>query len=284
MVSGAARLPQAALRVADLQAAVHFYCGGLGFWPVLVDDPAGVALVEGPGGASLLLATAAADLGRWPGVRQPAAGAWVYLHHPDLSALAAELQEHGVAGVGPHEPYPGFRYLLATDPDGYEAVFWESLPLTDAEVVAIYRDGPARLAAALAGLTPAGLNLPRAPGKWTIRQIVHHLVDADLGTLHVLRLALGEPGRQVQTDVWDPDDLDAGLRSAERPVEPAVALLTAARAWVGSLLDCLPGALDRSVTWPSGYRAEVRRLLQQVGGHALHHIGQIEQVRHRHGL
>lgn len=171
-----------------------------------------------------------------------------------------------------------------TDPEGYVLTFWEPLPLTDDEVLAIYREGPERLAAAVAGLTEAGFDFPRAPGKWTIRQIVHHIADSDLNTFRVIQMALALPGRQIHSDLWDPDEWMAGLRCGERPVGPALAVLAAAHGWVLEAVAHLPDGLERWVSWPSGHRAEVRDLLRQVGGHLLHHAGQILETRRRHGL
>ena len=276
-----APLPQAVLTVQDLPAALRFYRDGLGFTATALD--AHSARVQAPGGTALVLAAPGADPTAWPGVRRPNSGAWVYLHRPDLPAVAAALQERGMTGDGPAEPYPGFRRLLLTDPDGFVVVFWEPLPLSDEQTVAIYRAGPDRLQQALAGLAPDALDLPWAPGKRTIREIVHHVTDADMGTLHVLHLALTEPGRRISGDVWDDDPTMHTLGYTRRPIEPAVALFAAGRAWVLDALDHLPAALGRDVTWPSGYRAEVRQLLRQAGGHALHHIGQVLETRHRHG-
>ncbi|MDB4896780.1 MAG: hypothetical protein JWN15_3042 [Firmicutes bacterium] len=281
------RAPQSALRVSDLPAAVRFYTERLGFALVPADGPAdgpsGVAGVVGPAGVTLLLATSGADLAEWPAVAQAGPGAWIYIHRPDTAGLAAALAAQGVAGEGPVATYPGYQHLQVLDPDGYVLTFWESLPLSDDEVLEIYRTGPERLQAAVAGLDEAGLDLPRGPGKWTIRQIVHHVVDSDLSTFHVLRLALALPGRQIQADVWDPDQWVAGLDCASRPVGPALSLMTAAHGWIREVVGHLPDALDRSVSWPSGYRAEVRELMRQVGGHALHHIAQITETRRRHG-
>lgn len=275
--------PQAILRVRDLAAAAAYYCDKLGFTPAGPGGTAGTMLLREPGGAVLLLAGPAADLSAWGG--QPAApGAWVYLHRADLDACAADLAARGVTAFrGPREPYPGYRHLQVTDPDGYVIEYWTTCPLDDDTVLAIYRTGPARLAAAVAGLDEAGLNLERGPGKWTIRQIVHHVVDAEMGTFQVLCMALSDPGRVIQPNLWDPDARVRGLAHAQRPIGPALDLLAAVRAWILSVLAHLPDGLDREAAWPSGYRAPVRRLLQQVGGHALHHIGQIQEVRAQYG-
>ncbi len=280
MAGESGRLPQQALRVADLERSIRFYRDRMGF--AVTESSTGKALLAGPGGATVLLATAEADLSAWEGVPLSPPGAWVYVYRPDLPEVAEELRGRGMAGLPePEEPYPGFRQLQVADPDGYVVTFWEPLPVTDEQVLAIYRDGPARLREAVYGLTDAQLDRPWAPGKWTLRQIVHHVVDSDLSTFEVIRMALALPGRQIQTNLWSPDNWMTGLRCDQRPIAPALALLEAARAWVLQAVEYLPGALERSVTWPSGYRASVRDLLRQVGGHALHHIRQIESVRNR---
>ncbi|MFZ5825731.1 MAG: DinB family protein [Bacillota bacterium] len=275
------RTPQVALRVNDLERSVRFYLSLPGFAPG--ERQGETARVIGPGGVPLLLSTRSADLSAWPSVPEAGPWAWVYLHRPDLPALAAELGARGLSAQGPAEPSPGYRHLLLPDPDGYLLAFWESLPLTNNQVLELYRSGSQRLADAIGGLDEAALDLPRAPGKWTIREIVHHLVDSDLATFHVIRLALALPGREINADLWEPDDWMRGLQCSSRPVGPAVALFHASRDWVLEAISHLPDALDRSVSWPSGYRAEVRDLLRQVGGHAIHHILQIEETRRKYG-
>ncbi len=273
------RKPQAVLRVADLERSLQFY-QSLPDFTTNLDD--GLAQVIGPGGVVLLLV--GPDLVPPPGVPLAGPGAWVYLHRPDVSALSAAFRNRGLMSGEPVTPYPGYRHLLLPDPDGYLLAFWESLPLADEEVLALYRSGPERLRLAVDGLREADLDLPRAPGKWTVREIVHHLVDSDLATYQVIRMALALPGRTIHPDLWEPDEWMAGLRCGERPIGPAVDLLSASRAWTLEAVEHLPGALSRGVQWPSGYQAEVRDLLRQVGGHAIHHIIQVEETRRKHGL
>lgn len=276
------KFPQQALLVANLKAATQFYHERLGFEVEAYDEKAGTAVVVGPGVARVLLASQDADLTDYAGMKSMP-GAWVYQNHSDLDALAEELAARGVKAEGPFESHSGYRHLLVTDPDRYVVVFWQSERLPDQDILRIYRSVPERLRAALEGLSAEDLELRRAPNKWTIRETVHHLVDADLGTFNVLRIALALPGRQITSNVSHPDEWMAGLRCHERPVELAIALFTAAHAWVMEVVDHLPDALDRWVTWPSGYRAEVRNLLFQVGGHSSHHVMQIEEIRQRYG-
>ncbi|HXX71412.1 MAG TPA: DinB family protein, partial [Candidatus Acidoferrum sp.] len=41
-------------------------------------------------------------------------------------------------------------------------------------------EAPARLSAAVAGLTPPQLDTPYRPGGWTVRQLVHHIADSHM--------------------------------------------------------------------------------------------------------
>src|SRR5262247_753484 len=51
---------------------------------------------------------------------------------------------------------------------------------------------PARLRAAVEGLSPQQLDTPYRPGGWTVRQVVHHLPDSHLNSYIRFRLALTE--------------------------------------------------------------------------------------------
>ena len=57
--------------------------------------------------------------------------------------------------------------------------------------LAQYADGPAQLEAALIGLTESDLNLAQTTETWTIRQIVHHIVDGDDIWKTCIKAALG---------------------------------------------------------------------------------------------
>lgn len=269
--------PQAVLPVQDLGAALAFWTGALGL--AVLRTGAGWSLLQAPDGAALVLAAPGATH-PWPAAPLTPPGGWVYLHRPDVDTLAATLQGRVTAAL--EDPYPGFRRLMVPSPDGHVAVCWASLPLADAQILDLYRQGPERLRQVLAGLDDRHLDLTRSPGKWTIRQTVHHLVESDLGTWPVLHLALGDPGRTLRPNVWDSDVLARNLAYGSRRPGPAVALLATAREWVLDLVSHLPDALERHARWPGGGRAVVREVLRHAGGHALHHILQIEATRNLH--
>jgi hypothetical protein len=51
---------------------------------------------------------------------------------------------------------------------------------------------PAKLRAAVEGLSSPQLDTPYRPGGWTVRQVVHHLPDSHLNSYIRFRLALTE--------------------------------------------------------------------------------------------
>lgn len=275
------RPPQALLRVQDLARATAYYNRLPGF-RTAAGGPK-TALVTAPEGETLVLQQAGTSPPPSLTAPQAGPGAWVYLHRANLPELAARLRASGLTPDGPTVTYPGWRQLLLTDPDGYVLAFWEEQPVTDAQILELYQSAPARLADVVARLGEDGLDVERAPGKWTARQIVHHIADSNVETFHVVRIALALPGKRIHTTVWDNDDWMRGLVCHRRAVEPAIALFAASRAWVLEALSHLPDGLEHTVTWPSGYTASVRDLLRQQGGHAIHHILQLEEIAQRLG-
>jgi hypothetical protein len=75
------------------------------------------------------------------------------------------------------------RLLRHTDTKG-------KVTMTDIQALLTrYAEGPEQLEAALAGLEETNLDVADTPESWTIRQIVHHIVDGD-DLLTSLRLSL----------------------------------------------------------------------------------------------
>src|SRR6266446_2587870 len=53
-------------------------------------------------------------------------------------------------------------------------------------------EAPARMRAAVAGLTPQQLDTPYRPGGWTVRQVVHHVPESHMNSYIRFKLALTE--------------------------------------------------------------------------------------------
>lgn len=282
----ALRKPTNALRVQDLEWAVQFYHQGLGYH--LDFRAEGVAQVSPPGGVPLLLARA--DLpeidsymydtfSEVPKSKRIYCIAWQDLHQYRADLVARGLTPEPVA-----ENADGSHTMLITDPEGYTVSFWEALRLTDAEIVQRFADAPRLLAEALDGLTEAQLDLVRAPGKWSIRQTVHHMCDSASSTLVRLLMALAEPGRPFRSNPYNQDRWVDKLDHAHRPIGSAVALLTAIHEHVAILVRHLDNPLDRCLEADLAGRVTVRMMLSMLGSHVRHHSAQIRETRQVHGV
>ena len=158
------------------------------------------------------------------------------------------------------------------------------------QLLARYLSVPDAVESALSGLADAMLNISRAPGAWTIRQIVHHIVDADDMTKGIIKAALGQSGCVYRLDWYDPGNRWAQtLEYARRPVAPALALLRANHRQLEDLLRHLPdgwerfGVIKRDASAPEN-KITVAQLMEKQTAHALHHIQQIAMTRHMNGL
>jgi uncharacterized damage-inducible protein DinB len=158
-------------------------------------------------------------------------------------------------------------------------------PLTPAErsaKIEAIRGTPARLRAAVAGLSDPQLDTPYRDGGWTVRQVVHHVVDSHLNAYVRCKLALTEENPTIkpyQEKLWAelPD-------SKTLPVETSLAMLEALHArWV-ALLDSLgPEHCRRTLHHPESGDMTIDSLLELYGWHGLHHEGHITGLRARMG-
>src|SRR5215211_3679685 len=98
-------------------------------------------------------------------------------------------------------------------------------------------EAPAKLRAAVSGLSPEQLDTPYREGGWTVRQVVHHLADSHLNSYARFRLALTEDEPTIKTyheDKW------AELYDARTaPIEVSLALLESLHERWGLLLKSL---------------------------------------------
>src|SRR5262250_2139802 len=67
------------------------------------------------------------------------------------------------------------------------------------------RELPARMRAAVGGLSDAQLDTPYRPGGWTVRQVVHHVADSHMNGYIRLKLGLTEHNPTIKPyaqDLW----------------------------------------------------------------------------------
>jgi len=149
-----------------------------------------------------------------------------------------------------------------------------------------YVDGPELLETAIAGLDDSQLDARRPQGGWSIRQIVHHIVDGDDVWKWCIKAALGNDGGEYSL-AWywvQPQDMWADRWAySTRSVDVSLTLFRANRKHVIQLLEHVPGAWQRSLQFPTsdgGMKTlTVGDAVQIQAEHVPHHIKQISAIR-----
>ncbi len=165
-------------------------------------------------------------------------------------------------------------------------------PTRDPEaILARYVDGPAQLESAIAGLTEEDLNLAQSADTWTIRQIVHHVVDGDDIWKIGIKAALGNSGDTFTLQwYWDkPQDEWVEIWNyAGRAIELSLALFRANRRHIVQLLSQTPDAWERYmvIRWPDEQQAQISvgDIVEMQADHVRGHINDIRLIRQTHHL
>jgi len=152
-------------------------------------------------------------------------------------------------------------------------------------VLVDYLAAPDRLAQAVTGLDATTLDRSLTADTWTIRQLVHHIVDGDDVWNVGIKAAIGNPdGVFTLQWYWDmPQTTWAEKwRYADRDVSPSLELFRANRRHIAQLLEIVPEAWDRAITISvrgrDDERASVAEVVEMQARHALGHITEIEAI------
>ena len=145
------------------------------------------------------------------------------------------------------------------------------------QLVQQYKDDVAKVREALAGATDAELDARPAPGKWTAREIVHHLADSEMTSAIRLRRLIAEDKPVIQA--YEQDDYARRLHY-DRPIEASMRAFSAARETTGELLDRLSEAeWAREGTHSESGHYNVFIWLEIYAKHAHGHADQIRRAR-----
>ncbi len=144
-------------------------------------------------------------------------------------------------------------------------------------LVAQYKDGYRILMEALDGATEAELDARPAPGKWSAREIVHHLADSELIAAVRLRRLIAEPEPLIPG--YDQDEYARRLHY-DRPIATSLLAFRFARESTAELLDRLDDAQwARQGTHSEKAAYGVMIWLQIMAEHAPKHANQIRHAR-----
>ena len=141
---------------------------------------------------------------------------------------------------------------------------------------------PARLRTAVAGLDDAQLDSPYREDGWTVRQVVHHLVDSHVNAYVRFRWALTEDGPVIKP--YEEKDWARLPDAMSAPVAVSLDLLDALHTrWLILLRAMAPEEFERPWTSPDFGELSVDVLLQLYGWHGKHHVAHITALREREG-
>jgi uncharacterized damage-inducible protein DinB len=139
----------------------------------------------------------------------------------------------------------------------------------------VISETPRRLAQLVETIGPQRLETPRAPGKWSARDIVAHLADAEIAFAFRLKQTLAEDHHVIQPfdqDLWAKSypSCDAAL---------ALAALSALRAWNIALIRSIkPADMSKPVTHPERGTMTFQTIVETMAGHDRNHILQMEAI------
>jgi len=176
--------------------------------------------------------------------------------------------------------------MTANDPR-YPVGPFESVarPLTEEErgdLIDAIEAHPANMRASVAHLTESQLDTPYRDGGWTVRQVVHHVVDSHVNSYVRFKLAVAEEHATVGT--YDQSAWAELADAKEAPVETSLAILDALHArWVTFLRALSAEQCRRQIHHPEWGDITVDVLLEIYGWHCPHHEGHVTALRNRMG-
>lgn len=150
------------------------------------------------------------------------------------------------------------------------------------ESVRAIADLPDELGRSVEGLTDEQLDTPYRPGGWTVRQVVHHVLDSHANAYVRFRLALTEefptikPYREA---AW------AELADArDAPIDPSLQTLRGLHdRWVRLLSSMSEADFEKAYNHPDSGRTPLSYAVALYAWHCRHHVAHITSLRDREG-
>jgi uncharacterized damage-inducible protein DinB len=150
-------------------------------------------------------------------------------------------------------------------------------------LIEAYLEGPISLRSVVADLSPEQLRAHPVPGKWSVLEVVCHLVDSEQAWCHRMKRVIAEP-RPLLIG-YDEHRFATSLAYHDRDLEQELALLEGMRKQMACILRTLPEA-----AWSfTGVHSErglmtLEDLLRAEAEHIPHHLGFIIEKRRALGL
>jgi hypothetical protein len=161
----------------------------------------------------------------------------------------------------------------ATEYPPFYARYVASVPEED--VVAALRDSGREIIGVLAAIPDARGGFRYGPDKWTIREVIGHMIDAErIFSYRALRLGRGDatplPG-------FEENDYARTAGSDARPLADLVEELRVVREATVRLFQSFPANAWTRRGVVNGREVSVRALAYITAGHARHHLGVLRE-------
>src|SRR5690242_9356452 len=141
-----------------------------------------------------------------------------------------------------------------------------------------YRRGPEVLAVVLTGVFGEEEDFSPAPGKWSIRQIIAHLADAELVGAHRLRQVIAEDNPTLVA--FDQDAWARNLDYTRRKPKQSLETFRRVRAENYELLKGVPeSAFGRTGNHTENGSTTLLQLVEGYASHAESHARQLQEIR-----
>ena len=141
---------------------------------------------------------------------------------------------------------------------------------------------PARLRAAVRGLSDPHLDTPYREAGWTVRQVVHHVPESHMNSYIRFKLALTEEEPTIRPYL---EDRWAKLPDATTaPVELSLILLEFLhKRWMLVLRAMKPEEWKRTFRHPEIGQMTLEKALALYSWHGRHHVAHVTSLRERMG-
>jgi DinB superfamily len=145
-------------------------------------------------------------------------------------------------------------------------------------LISKYNDGYNEVSEALKDFPLELLTARPLPGKWTAREIIHHLADSETASAQRLRKLLAEDKPVIQG--YDQDQFAILLKYNQRDTGPALDAFRAARATTAQLLEIMSDDdWQREGEHSESGRYTTEKWLVIYAEHAHDHAAQIRRLR-----
>ena len=144
--------------------------------------------------------------------------------------------------------------------------------------LAVMKQTPSKIRDIVASAKPEQLDYRPAPGKWSIREQIAHLADAEMVIATRIRWAAAEPGTGVVA--YDQDKWAHTSQYAKVPAPESLALFSTIRQATLAFIERLSaGERANAFTQHSERGKEtLDRILEMTAGHDINHLEQMTKL------